>query len=279
MPKSDNDIEYVIESSQRKLLDWNELWQYRELFYFFTWRDLKVKYKQAALGIIWVILQPLFTVFVFSFFFGRSLNIPSTGMPYPIFVFSGLLLWTVFSTTINNAGNSMLTNASIIKKIYFPRIIIPVSSLLASLVDFLIAFAVFLLALLYYEVSVNFFLMLVYWPVAIILLLMGTLGLSCWLAALNVKYRDFRYVIPFGLQIALFLSPVIYPIGIVESSWTNYALAVNPMYAVIMLFRVPLTGFFPGNIELAISILSAFFLCGLGIYYFKKTEAYFADIA
>jgi lipopolysaccharide transport system permease protein len=272
------DIEYLIEPSRKKLYDWNQLWQYRELFYFFTWRDVKVKYKQTALGIIWVVLQPVLSVAIFSLFFGRALNVPSAGLPYPVFVFSGLLFWTLFSTSINSAGNSMITNAPIIKKVYFPRVIIPVSSILVSCIDFLIAFVVFLVMLLYYSLPVNWLHIIFFWPFAIILMLLGTLGISCWLAALNVKYRDFRFVIPFGLQIGLFVTPVIYPISILGHTWINHVLAINPMYGAIMLFREPF-GLTVNVLEITISIVCGLLFLIWGVYYFRKTETYFADIA
>jgi len=271
--------ERVISSDQSVGLDFKELWIYRELFYFFTWRDIKVKYKQTALGIFWVVLQPVITVAIFSFFFGGALKVPSEGLPYPVFVFSGLLFWNFFSSSVNNAGNSMLNNVTIIKKIYFPRIIIPVSALLVSGVDFLIASVVFLIMLIYYQVPVDILQVTLCWPLAIVLLILGTLGISCWLAALNVKYRDFRYVIPFGLQVALFVSPVIYPTAIVKIPWLSYALALNPMHAVIALFRIPIIGSAGDTSLIAISILSSLFFLIWGIYYFKRTEVFFADIA
>lgn len=271
------DIEYFIEPTRKKLFDWKELWQYRELFYFFTWRDVKVKYKETVLGVIWVILQPVLTVLIFSMFFGYGLKVPSAGLPYPVFVFSGLLLWTVFSSAIANAGSSMLSNAPIIKKIYFPRIIIPVSSILVCSIDFFIAFGVFVVLLFYYHIQVDFRYVLFFWPAAILLMLLGTLGVSCWMAALNVKYRDFRFVIPFGLQMALFLTPVIYPISILGDSWTKHLLAVNPLYGAIMLFRAPF-GLMVNSTDMVISMVSTLLLLLWGIYYFKKTEGYFADI-
>jgi lipopolysaccharide transport system permease protein len=271
------DIEYFIEPTKKKLFDWKELWQYRELFYFFTWRDVKVKYKETVLGVMWVILQPILTVLVFSVFFGHALKVPSAGLPYPVFVFSGLLFWTVFSSAIVNAGSSMISNAPIIKKIYFPRIIIPVSSILVSCIDFLIAFTVFVLMLFYYQVQLNVSELFLFWPVAILLMLFGTLGVSCWMAALNVKYRDFRFVIPFSLQIALFLTPVIYPISILGNNWLKHLLAINPVYGAIMLFRAPF-GLTVNTPEVLLSVLSALGLLIWGVYYFRKTEGYFADI-
>jgi lipopolysaccharide transport system permease protein len=272
----ENHVEYVI-ASDRKAVDWKEIWQYRELFYFFTWRDVKVKYKQTVLGVLWVVLQPVVTVVIFSLFFGRALNVPSQGLPYPFFVFSGLLLWTTFSSGITGAGNSMLSHANIIKKIYFPRIIIPISAILVCCIDFLVAFAVFLLMMLFYKITVDPIKLLIFWPAAIAFMFIGTLGIGCWLAALNVKYRDFRYIIPFGLQIALFVSPVLYPVSIINNSWLNYLLALNPMYAAITLFRLPFIDISDPGLILT-SLTSSLCLLVMGIYYFKKTETLFADI-
>jgi lipopolysaccharide transport system permease protein len=275
----EQETEMIIEPSRALSLNIRELWQYRELFYFFTWREVKVKYKQTVLGITWVVLQPLLTVVIFSFFFGRTLQVPSAGLPYPVFVFSGLLFWNFFSASINAAGNSMLSNAPIIKKIYFPRIIIPVSSLLVSGVDFLIAFVLYVAMLAYYRVPIEFVQLVIYWPLAILLLLLGTLGISCWLAALNVKYHDFRYIVPFALQIALFLSPVIYPATIIHIRWINYLLALNPIYAAINFFRMPITELHADPELMLISTASAFLLLAGGLYYFKRTETFFADLA
>jgi lipopolysaccharide transport system permease protein len=273
------DTEYVIEPKSRNILNLSELWEYRELFYFFAWRDVKVKYKQTILGLLWVILQPLTSVLIFSIFFGRALNIPSSGLPYPVFVFSGLLLWNLFSNSINTSGNSMISHAAIIKKIYFPRVIIPISTIIVTAVDFVIAFLLFIVLLLFYKVSFSVTDLLIFWPTATVLTFLGTIGIVCWLSALTVKYRDFRYVIPFALQIALFLSPVIYPAGIIKNIWINYILAINPMYAAITLFRFPLV---PEPINVPLFVISCVSTCiffVFGVYYFKKTESYFADLA
>lgn len=272
------DFEYSIEPAAKKLYDWEELWHYRELFYFFTWRDVRVKYKEAVLGILWVVLQPVLTVVIFTVFVGHALRIPSAGLPYPVFVFSGLLFWTLFSASINNAGNSMISNAPIIKKIYFPRIIIPISSVLVSCVDFLFSLGVFFGLLIYYGVPVEITSVLWSWPAALLLMLTSTLGISCWLAALNVKYRDVRFVIPFALQVGIFVTPVIYPISIFDNPWIGYVLAINPLHGAIMLFRAPL-GMQICITELIISIVSGLFFQLWGLYYFRKTQAYFADLA
>ena len=260
------------------MLEWSELWRYRELFYFFTWRDIKIKYKQTTLGFLWAILQPLLMMVIFTLFFGKALNIPSQNLPYPIYVFSGLLIWNLFSTGLSSASNSMVNNASIIKKIYFPRLIIPVSSILVALFDFLMAFILFIPLLLFYQQSVFWFAVII-WPMAILVSIVATLGLGAWLAALNVKYRDFRYVIPFFIQVLFFLSPVIYPISLLKYPVLQYILACSPMLAAVELFRYPLTGVFPDAYFLGISLLSGVVLLAIGVLYFKRTEDFFADFA
>lgn len=271
-------VEYSIESSGRKLFDWKELWRYRELFYFFTWRDIKIKYKQTLLGFFWVILQPLMMMLIFTFFFGKTLNIPSQNLPYPIYVFSGLLIWNIFSSGMTSASNSMVNNATIIKKIYFPRLIIPVSSILVALFDFLMAFVLFIGLLIYYGQSVLWY-SIILWPIAILVTLVSTLGLGSLLAALNVKYRDFRYVIPFLVQVLFFITPVIYPISLLKNQLLQYVLVCSPMYAAIELFRYPITGVTPDFYFLCVSLLSGIILLVFGILYFKKTEVFFADFA
>lgn len=271
-------VEYSIESTGRKWLDRKELWRYRELFYFFTWRDIKIKYKQTVLGFLWAILQPLFMMLIFTFFFGRALNIPSQNLPYPVYVFSGLLIWNLFSSGLTNASNSMINNALIIKKIYFPRIIIPVSSILVALFDFLMAFVLFLVLIIIYNQPVAWS-AIIYWPLALILSVMATMGLGVWLAALNVKYRDFRYVIPFLVQVLFFITPVIYPISMLKYPILKYALSCSPMYAPVELFRLPLTGQLPDMGFFGLSLASGSLFLFLGIYYFKRTEDFFADLA
>lgn len=268
----------IISAQNQFSIGLKELWQYRELFYFFTWRDIKIKYKQTVLGFLWAVLQPLLMMLIFTFFFGRALNIPSQGLPYPVFVFSGLLLWNTFSSGLTNSSNSMVNNSSIIKKIYFPRLIIPVSSVLVALFDFLMAFILFLPLLLYYQQPLS---LAVFWcwPVSLLITLMATLGPGSWLAALNVKYRDFRYVIPFLVQVLFFLTPVIYPISMLENHSLQYALALSPMYAAVELFRYPLTHAELNFNLLLISLVSGLSLLVMGVLYFKKTEDFFADFA
>jgi lipopolysaccharide transport system permease protein len=273
-----NHHESVITSTKGFSLEWKELWKYRELFYFFTWRDVKVKYKQTVLGFLWAILQPVIMTLIFTIFFGMSLNIPSEGIDYPVFVLSGLIVWNIFSSGVGNAGASMVTNAHILKKIYFPRLIIPISSILVALFDFVMAFLVFLVVLFFYEVplSLNAF---IYWPLAIALAAISSMGIGCFLAALNIKYRDFRYIIPFLIQVLLFLTPVIYPVSIIGQKWMQYLVAFNPMYGAVTLFKIPML-ITPHDPRLIwISLSSAFFMLVVGVLYFKKTEMYFSDLA
>lgn len=270
--------EYVLDAEKRRLLDYQELWEYRELFYFFTWRDIKIKYKQTMLGFTWAILQPLLMMIIFTFFFGRALHVPSQDLPYPVFVFSGLLLWNAFSSGLTNSANSMVNNAQIIKKIYFPRLIIPVSSILGALFDLLMAFVLFVPLLLYYRQPVAWT-ALWSWPMAISICVIATLGPGSLLAALNVKYRDFRYVIPFLVQVLFFLTPIIYPISMLNYPILKYVLVVSPMYAAVELFRFPLTNVAPDPLFMLISIGSALIFLVAGLVYFKRTEDHFADFA
>jgi len=272
-------MEYEIKAHGKFRIGFKELWTYRELFYFFTWRDIKVKYKQTFFGFAWAILQPVLLMLLFTFFFSSRLNVPSDGTPYPVFVFAGLLLWNIFSSGLANAGNSMVTNANIIKKIYFPRLIVPLSSVLVALFDFLMAFLVFLGLLIYYHQPVIpglFILALVY---SILITTMATFGLGAFLAALNVKYRDFRYVIPFMIQALLFITPVIYPISIVNNKNVVFILNLNPLSGAITLFRSSISGISPDMQSVVIGTMSAIIMLVGGVIYFRKTEAYFADLA
>ena len=270
--------EYIVDAGKRRFFDWMELWNYRELFYFFTWRDIKIKYKQTVLGFLWAILQPLLMMLIFTFFFGRALNVPSQNLPYPVFVFSGLLIWNTFSSGLTNSANSMVNNAQIIKKIYFPRLIIPVSSILVALFDFLMAFVLFVSLLFVYEQPVAW-VAVVCWPVALAISLVATLGPGCLFAALNIKYRDFRYVIPFVVQVLFFLTPVIYPVALIKQPALQYFLVASPVYAAVELFRYPLSGAELNTTFIAISLSAGIVLLLIGLSYFKKTEDYFADFA
>ncbi len=255
-----------------------ELWEYRELLYFLTWRDIKVRYKQTALGAAWAILQPLLTMVVFSLFFGRLAKVPSDGVPYPIFSLAALVPWTFFAFGLTQSSNSLVGSQNLIKKVYFPRLVIPISSLLAGLVDFCIAFGLLLVMMVYYGVgpTVN----VIWVPFFIFLTLVTSLGVGFWLSALNVEYRDVRYAVPFLTQFWMFATPIAYPSSLLDNyrMWkTLYGL--NPMAGVVEGFRWALLGTktAPGPIIIA-STLAAIFLLVSGAFYFRRMERTFADL-
>ncbi|MEA3449385.1 MAG: ABC transporter permease [Patescibacteria group bacterium] len=253
-----------------------EIWEYRELMYFFTWRDLKVRYKQTVIGVAWAIFQPFIAMVVFSIFFGYLAKMPSDDIPYPIFVYVGLLIWQFFSGSLSQVSNCLVGNKAIITKVYFPRIILPISSVITKFVDFLIASFILVGLMIYYGYTPNLsgFLIL---PILLVITFMAALGLGLFLASLNVKYRDVGYVLPFFIQLMMFLAPVIYPASL-TGIW-SWFLAMNPMTGVIKAARAALLGNFPINWELlGISALAGFILFIFGLYYFNKTEKYFADI-
>jgi lipopolysaccharide transport system permease protein len=264
----------------KKIFHWSdlkELWQYRELLYFFSWRDLKVRYKQTAIGASWAIFQPLITMVVFTVFFGTLAKIPSDGVPYPIFVYVGLLFWQFFSSALSDTSNALITNQSIITKVYFPRLILPISAVITKLVDFFIASLILVGLMLYYGYTPNLSGLLLL-PLLLIIAFMAAVGTGLSLAAINVKYRDVRYALPFFIQILLFVTPVIYPASI-AGAYSKY-LAINPMMGVIQNARAALLGTMPINWTLiGISTLTSAILLLIGIYVFKKVERYFADIA
>lgn len=272
-------MEFEIKPQNKFGLGLRELWEYRELFWFFTVRDVKVKYKQTVLGFLWAVIQPLVMALLFSFFLGKAIsNYTSLSLPYEVFALSGLVLWGIFSAGLNNAGNSMVNNANIIKKIYFPRLIIPVSSVLVGLFDFLMAFLVFVIYCLFKGIWFNWSALWLF-PLAVLLTCLATFGVGCLLAALNVKYRDFRYIIPFLIQLLLFLTPVIYPITIADNPWLEGLLALNPMTAPMDFFRAGLGHSVLHPKADLISMASSLFFLVAGLVYFRKTEAYFADLA
>lgn len=259
-------------------LGFKELWQYRELFYFFTWRDIKVKYKQTYLGILWALLQPLGMMVIFTFLFSRTWPINTGSIQYPVFVLSGLILWNLFNSAVSHAGESMIQNANIINKIYFPRLIIPGSSVLVALFDFLMGFAIFIVLCFFYQQDVRLS-AIWFFPAGVLVIIISAFGAGSFLAALNVKYRDFRYTIPFMLQVLFFGSQIIYPLQSIQQSWLKYVLALNPVNTAIELFRAPLSPAPVDTTVVSIGLGSTALLLLLGIYFFRKTEAYFADLA
>ncbi|HVZ10841.1 MAG TPA: ABC transporter permease [Candidatus Paceibacterota bacterium] len=253
-----------------------EIWRYRELLYFLTWRDIKVRYKQTVIGIGWGLFQPFVTMVVFSVVFGHFGQIPSDNVPYPIFVFVGLLLWQFFSSSLNDASNSLITNQSIVTKVYFPRLLLPVSVIITNLVDFLISTCILIGLMIYYGYLPHLSGFLLF-PFLLLITICIALGGGMILASFNVKYRDLRYALPFFIQIMLFITPVIYSPSILEKySWI---LAVNPMTGVIKAARAAILGATPINWELlAISGGGAAVLLIAGVLLFKKTEQNFADL-
>lgn len=272
-------MEYEIKPAGKFKINFAELWEFRELVFFFTWRDIKVKYKQTVLGAAWVVIQPLLLVVLFSYTFSRLLSMETGSLQYPLFVFSGLLLWNIFSTGINSAGNSMISNAGIINKIYFPRLIIPISSILSTLVDFCIQFSLFLIILIIYGKYSSILPLLLVLPFSMLITLLTTFGLGSYLAALNVKYRDFRYIVPFMTQVLLFLTPIIYPVASIKVPILRILFLLNPVATAIELLRNGIMKTTPDwlLVFLALTIASVFFL--IGIHFFRKTEQYFADLA
>lgn len=272
-------IETEIKPVNKLGLGADELWRYRELFYYYAWRDIKVRYKQTFFGFAWAVIQPILMMILFSFFFGKKLGVPSDSVPYPVFVFSGLLLWNVFSTGLTAASNSMLNNAHIMKKIYFPRLIIPISSVMVTLFDFLMAFSIYIIILIYFQIDINIIEFTLSLIAALLMTSMATLGLGTLLAALNIKYRDFKYVIPYSIQVLLFLSPVIYPVSLVTNVWAKYVMAINPLSGAITLLRSSISNVPVDWNLIIISSISALVFFFAGVLYFKKSENYFADVA
>jgi lipopolysaccharide transport system permease protein len=263
----------------KKRFSWNdlkEIWQYRELLYFFTWRDIKVRYKQTAIGVTWAIFQPFMTMVVFSVFFGHFAKMPSDGIPYPIFVYVGLLLWQFFSSSLNGASGSLTGNQGLVTKVYFPRLLLPISSTLTNFVDFAISSSILVGLMVYYKFLPNLAGLWIL-PLLLIVTFMIAVGVGMFLASVNVKYRDVRYALPYFIQILLFVTPVIYPPSIVgKYSWI---LAINPMTGVIKAARSAILGGSPINwLLLAISAGIGFLALVIGVLFFKKTERYFTDI-
>jgi lipopolysaccharide transport system permease protein len=253
-----------------------DLWEYRELLYFFVWRDVKVRYKQTVLGVAWAVLQPFFTMVIFSLFFGQLAKMPSDGVPYPIFSYTALLPWMFFANGLNQASNSLVANSNLINKVYFPRLTIPIASVLAGLVDFIPAFLMLLGMMLYFAIypSAN----MIWVPAFLLLALVTSLGVGIGLSALNVHYRDVRHTVPFLIQCWLFATPIAYPSSLLPEPWrTIYA--INPMVGVVEGFRWALLGteITPGPM-VAVSSLAALALLVVAALYFRRMERSFADV-
>lgn len=253
-----------------------ELWEFRELLYFFAWRDIKVRYKQTVMGVLWAIIQPFLTMVIFSLFFGRLGNIPSDGLPYPVFSYAALVPWTFFSNALSQASNSLVVNGNMIKKIYFPRLALPIATVLAGVVDFVLSFVVLLGIMLYYKLTPT--INILWLPLFLLLALVTSLGVSLWLSALNVQFRDVRYTIPFLTQVWLFMTPIAYPSDSIPEKW-RVLYGLNPMVGVVDGFRWALLGThtISGNVIVA-SVLVALILFISGAFYFRRMEQSFADV-
>jgi lipopolysaccharide transport system permease protein len=267
----------VIEAGRTERHYWTDLWRYRELFYFLAWRDILVRYKQTVIGIAWSVIRPLLTMLVFTFVFGRLANLPSEGVPYPILVFVALLPWQFFSNALTESSNSLISNANMISKIYFPRLIIPTSAVIVSLVDLLISLGILAVLMVWYQFvpSVRSFTL----PLFAVLAFAASMGLGLWLTALNVRYRDFRYIVPFIVQFGLYISPVGFSSSVVPEKW-RLLYHLNPMVGVIDGFRWAILGgtnqiYWPG-FWLSMGVIAIVTVSGIA--YFRSTEQSFADV-
>jgi lipopolysaccharide transport system permease protein len=253
-----------------------ELWRYRELLYFFAWRDIKVRYRQAALGVAWAVIQPLFTMIIFTLFFGRLARMPSDGIPYPIFAYCALVPWTYFSGVLGLAGNSLVGNSSLITKVYFPRVLLPAAAAMAGLLDFVMSAVLLVAMMIYYHVHPGW--ALLFCPLVILLMILLTTGASMFVAALNVRYRDVKYVLPFLIQIWLFVTPIIYPMSIIPARYRPI-LALNPCWGMVDGLRACL---FPGHtVDFTLIGVSAgvvLVVFAVGAHYFYRAERSFADV-
>jgi lipopolysaccharide transport system permease protein len=267
----------VIEAGRTERHYWKDLWRYRELFYFFAWRDILVRYKQTIIGISWALLRPLLTMVVFTIVFGKLAKLPSGGAPYPIMVFAAMLPWQFFATSFAEAGNSLIFNRNMISKIYFPRLVLPTSAVIVSFVDFLISFAILIGLMIWYGFIPD--MRIIVLPLFVLIAFAASMAGGLWIAALNVQYRDFRYIIPFIVQFGLYISPVGFTSSIVPDKW-RLLYSINPMVGVIDGFRWAILGgeyqlYWPGFL---LSLALVVIILATGIVYFRKTEKTFADV-
>lgn len=269
--------ELIIEAGHTERQYWHDLFRYRELFYFLAWRDVLVRYKQTVIGILWAVLRPLLTMIVFVFIFSKIAKLPTEGVPYPVMVFAAMLPWQLFASSLSEGSNSLIANSNLISKVYFPRLIIPASAVIVSFVDFAISLGLLFLLMIFYHVWPTWHLLAL--PFFTALALVASMGAGLWLAALNVEYRDFRYVVPFLVQFGLYISPVGFSSSIVPEKW-RLLYSINPMVGVIDGFRWAISGgrsliFIPGLIA-GLGVMS-FLLIG-GVWYFRRMERTFADV-
>ncbi|OGY79343.1 MAG: phosphate ABC transporter permease [Candidatus Kerfeldbacteria bacterium RIFCSPHIGHO2_02_FULL_42_14] len=254
-----------------------EIWRFKDLFYILVWRDIKVRYKQTVLGILWALFQPFLTMVIFTIFFSVFAKVPSDNAPYPIFVYSGLLFWNYYSTALTNASNSLINNEGIVQKVYFPRLILPISTVLTPIADFIFAFFILLGLMVYYHFTPGILGLLLV-PLLLLISIFSALGLGLLLSAVNTKYRDVRYILPFFMQILLFITPVIYPVSIIPEQFRWLAF-FNPMTGVITLARNVIIGVGEVNFgHIGVSVFVSVVLLFIGLAYFRKTERFFADV-
>lgn len=267
----------IIDSKNNpQLLNLKDIWLYRELFLFLVWRDIKVRYKQTVLGAAWAVIQPVLSMIIFSIIFGKLAGLPSEGVPYPIFTFAALLPWQLFSFALTNSSNSLVNEKNLITKVYFPRIIIPLSSIIAGLLDFIIALVIFFILMIFYRINFTWRLTLI--PLFIFIAIITALSVGLWLTSLNVKYRDVRYVIPFLTQFWLYATPIAYSSSLIPENWM-WVYSLNPMVGVVEGFRWMMIGHelqFPPYFFISIVVVIVILLTGF--MYFKKTEDTFADV-
>lgn len=272
-----SDFDIILEPGKSILRYWGDLWRYRELLYFLAWRDILVRYKQTVIGIAWSVLRPLLTMVVFTIVFGRFAKLPSYGVPYPVLVYAAMLPWQFFANSLTECSNSLVENANLLSKVYFPRMLVPASAVVVSLVDFLISVVILIGLMVWYQIVPTWKLLVI--PVFFILALFSALGFGLWMAALNVKYRDFRYVVPFIVQFGLFISPIGFSSAVVPENW-RLLYSLNPMVGVIDGFRWAIVGsgaeLYWSGFVLSVLIVLLVALCG--VTYFRNTERFFADI-
>lgn len=273
-----NDLPVIILRPSRGWLSINfkELWRYRELVFFLTWRDIKVRYKQAALGIAWAVLQPILTMVVFTVIFGNLLGTPSSDVPYPLFSLAALLPWQLFSTALQRSSISLVGNANLITKVYFPRLAIPLASVFAVLLDFMISFVVLLCVMFYYGYWPTW--NMLWLPLLVLFALLTALAVGLWFSALNVQYRDVQHMVPFISQVWMYASPIVYPIETIPDGIWRWLYGLNPMVGVIQGFRWAILGGSPPDITMLISVAMVLILLVSGFYYFRRMEKTFADI-
>jgi len=269
--------EIIIEAGRTESQYWRDLLRYRELFYFLAWRDVLVRYKQTVIGILWALVRPVLTLLIFVFIFSKVAKLPAHGMPYPVMVFAGVLPWQLFSTSLTECSTSLISNSNLISKVYFPRLIVPASAVIVSLVDFVISFGLLVLLMIFYRVWPTWYLLGL--PFFTLLALIASTGAGLWLAALNVEYRDFRYVVPFFVQLGQWISPVGFSSTNVPAKW-QLLYSLNPMVGVINGFRWSISGgttpiFVPGVIA---SLVVMSLLLVSGVWYFRRMERTFADV-